>query len=226
MSTRKINYRPLSIRKIRRNEQPPLSGRRPSGPRRRGQPPPPPCCAPARHPPTRPEWASHPRQSRPQLLRPPLAGAGASPARSEKAPTLEPVGRARSISGRREVSSGQTTRADLAVNLFDYNDIRSCHAPPGDVPPPVQLARQRTRSANLSPPAKAPPRGHPGPAEYPLPRVHACTRPDPSRGRVARLGLTPAHLGPIVAPSCLGAHWFRPERSARGGMPRTVRWPR
>jgi hypothetical protein len=24
----------------------------------------------------------------------------------------------------------------------------------------------------------------------------------------------------------MGAYWFRPERYARGGMPRTVRWPR
>jgi hypothetical protein len=24
----------------------------------------------------------------------------------------------------------------------------------------------------------------------------------------------------------LGAHWFRPDECARGGMPRTMRWPR
>ena len=73
MSTRKINCCPLSIRQIRRKEQPPLSGRRSAGPRRRGQPPPPPGCAP------RSERASppHPRSAKVDLS--PQAAATAAP---------------------------------------------------------------------------------------------------------------------------------------------------
>jgi hypothetical protein len=48
-----------------------------------------------------------------------------------------------------------------------------------------------------------------------------------SNGRYVSLQLDPhGKLKDYIVAELLGAHWFRPDECARGGMPGMVRWPR